>query len=163
MAGFKLDFNDKFENGVADGIYEVVVFKANEDATKNGAEFVNIDLIIRNDIDQKFKNAHIFHRIWKSKETGNYNARSFNTIGWALNLDENKEYPTIDDLLEDFFMRTARVRVKNEESEYNGNTYNNLNVKSWDRSKFPEVNHQFRNKENNAPTPIDISDDDLPF
>ncbi|HAB9065700.1 TPA_asm: DUF669 domain-containing protein, partial [Listeria monocytogenes] len=54
---FKVDHNDVFTNGVENGTYEVVLYNANEDATKNGAEFINIDLIIRNDVNQKFQNA----------------------------------------------------------------------------------------------------------
>ncbi|EAG9849069.1 DUF669 domain-containing protein, partial [Listeria monocytogenes] len=63
---FKVDHKDVFTNGVENGTYEVVLYNANEDATKNGAEFINIDLIIRNDVNQKFQNAHIFHRVWKA-------------------------------------------------------------------------------------------------
>jgi len=167
MTGFKLDFEDKFEGGVQDGTYEVVVNNAYEDATPNGAEFTQVDLIIRNDIEQKHRNMHIFHRIFKKKDTGRYNFKMFNTLGYALNLQEGKQYNGLDDLLEDFIFKTARVTVKNEESESNGKVYQNLNVKRWERSKFPELQHQFKEKapnfERDHTATEDVSDDSLPF
>lgn len=162
MTGFNLDFNDKFEGGVADGKYEVVVNMVKEDATPSGSEFVQVDLIIRNDVQQKFSNAHIFHRIWKSKDTGKYNFKSFNTLGWAFRLQEGKNYKDLNDLLQDFLYKTALVTVKNETSEFNGKTYENLNVKRWEQSKFTNLQHQFKNKEPQVQS-VDISDDDLPF
>lgn len=167
MTGFNLDFNDKFEGGgITDGVYEVIVNVANEDVTKGGTEYAQIDLIIRNDVQQKHQNQHIFHKIWKKKDTGKYNFQMFNTLGWAFQLQENKKYNSIEDLLQDFFMKTAKVTVKNEQSEFNGKTYDNLNVKRWEQSAFPNVQHQFKDssKPNNfAGGSIDISDDDLPF
>ncbi|RJZ60101.1 hypothetical protein DYZ63_01183 [Listeria monocytogenes] len=68
---FKLDTEDVFGGQVEDGVYEVIINHATEDATPSGAEYINVDLIIRNDINQKFKNAHIFHSIWKAKKTIN--------------------------------------------------------------------------------------------
>ncbi len=52
--GFKVDYNEAQEFGnVADGDYEVVIFNVTEEATKSGAENINFDMVIRNDIDQK--------------------------------------------------------------------------------------------------------------
>ena len=65
------------------------------------------------------------------------------------------------------------ITVKNEESEYQGKTYQNLNVKKWEVSKFPNVAHKFKSDEisnaaQNAQAgmnadSIDISEKDLPF
>lgn len=170
MTQFSLDFNDVHEGGVKDGYYEVVVGRCNEDATKNGAEYTEFDLIIRNDLDQPHKNQHIFHKVWKSKKDNKYNMKSFNTIGKACQLENGKSYSGFDELLKDFVGKTALVFVKNEESEYNGKTYNNLNVKMWNQTKFPSLQHQFKSEENSSNNPfkdnggpMDISDDDLPF
>lgn len=163
MTTFNLNFNDKFEGtGIADGVYEVIVNLAKEDVNKGGSEYAQLDLVIRNDVQQKHSNMHIFHKIWKNKETGKYNFKTFNTLGWAFQLQENKSYNSIDDLLQDFFMKTAKITVKNEKSEFNGQTYDNLNVKRWEQTQLTQSQHQFKDKTNSAPT-IDISDDDLPF
>lgn len=172
MSGFNLDFNNTFEGfaKIEDGVYEVVIDSAVEDATKGGAEFTNFTMTIRNDLDQPFKNQKIWHRNWKAKATGKYNMTMFNTIGKAAQLQNGKTYKSFDELLEDFRGKPLQVYVENETSEYNGNTYENLNVKQWKPTKFTSVQHQFNKSEdgnkssggplNDAPA---ISDNDLPF
>jgi hypothetical protein len=171
MAGFSLDFNDVFEGQgkIADGDYEVVVNRCSEGATPGGAEYIEFDLIIRNDVDQQHKNQHIFPKVWKAKETGKYNMKTFNTIGKACKLQNGKAYKSLQELLDDYVMKTAIVNVKNETSEYNGNTYENTNVKYWTLSKINgPLKHQFKVKENMTVSDmmssgIDIQDEDLPF
>lgn len=173
MSGFSLDFNDVFEGQgrIADGDYEVVVNRASEGATPGGAEYIEFDLIIRNDVDQAHKNQHIFHKVWKAKDSGKYNMKTFNTIGKACKLQNGKSYKSLQDLLDDFYRKTAIVNVKNEESEYNGKTYTNTNVKYWNPSKINgPLNHQFKEKSKEDMTlsemqdnGIEINDDDLPF
>jgi hypothetical protein len=170
MTGFNLDFKDVYEGigKVADGEYEVLVNKCEEGATPSGAEYIEFDLIIRNDFNQEYKNSHIFHKAWKTKADQKYNMKTFNTIGKACQLQNGKSYKNLKELLDDYVGKTAIVNVKNEESEYNGNTYNNTNVKYWTVSKLTgKHNHQFKAKEG-ASNPVDntsptVSDDDLPF
>lgn len=175
MTGFSLDFNDTFTGGkVEDGTYEVIIERVNEDATPSGAEFTNFQMVIRNDIEQKFGNMKIWERIWRAKATGKYNMMMFNTIGKAAQLQSGKTYQNIDELLADYVGKALKVTVKNEKSEYNGKTYENLNVKKWENTEFPNIQHQFKNSGNNtggqAPqtgnTPIDntqVEAEDLPF
>lgn len=172
MAGFSLDFNDVFEGQgkIADGDYEVVVNQCNEDATPGGAEFIQFDLIVRNDVDQPYKNQHIFHKVWKAKDSGKYNMKTFNTIGKACQLQNGKSYKSLEELLGDFIKKTALVNVKNETSEYNGKTYENTNVKYWNKSKLTgSVNHQFKSAKDNMTVSemmtsgVEITDDNLPF
>jgi len=170
MAGFSLDFDEVYEGtgSIADGDYEVVVNSCGENATPNGAEYIEFDLIIRNDIDQSHKNQHVFHKVWKAKADGKYNMKTFNTIGKACQLQNGKSYKSLDDLLSDYVRKTAVVNIKNEESEYNGKTYTNTNVKYFNKTKFPRLAHEFKAASgggNEAPEgAIDtITDDDLPF
>lgn len=171
MAGFSLDFNNTLQGDIKDGIYEVVIDHVREDATKNGAEFANVQMTVRNDLDQPHKNQKIWERIFKAKETGKYNMMMFNTIGKAAQLQNGKTYNSFDELLEDYRGKPVQVLVKNETSEYNGNTYENLNVKQWKQTAFPNVQHQWKesndsgNSNNGSPlndAPA-ISDSDLPF
>lgn len=167
--GFKVDYNEAQDFGnVADGDYEVVVFNVTEEATKNGAENINFDLVIRNDVNQSYKNSHLFHKIWKSKETGKYNLGAVMAMAKNFGLPDGKNYESFDAFLQDFALRTAKVRVKNEQSEYNGKTYDNTNIKKFGQSAFPEMQHQFKKKESpqndfGRDSSINISDDDLPF
>jgi len=170
MAGFSLDFNNTFEGGIKDGLYEVIVNKTKEDATPSGAEYAEFDLVIRNDLDQPHQNQHIFEKNFKAKATGKYNMMIFNTIGKACQLQSGKTYGSFDELLNDYVGKPALVLVKNETSEYNGKTYENLNVKQWRQTKFPDVQHQWKQSSDNgnqggvnmndAP---EINSDDLPF
>jgi len=169
MSGFSLDFNNTLQGDIKDGVYEVVIDHITEDATPSGAEFANVQMTIRNDLDQPHKNQKIWERIFKAKATGKYNMLMFNTIGKAAGLQAGKVYNSFEELLEDFRGKPVQVLVKNETSEYNGNTYENLNVKQWKPTSFPEVQHQWKqsndqsnnsNSVNNTPT---ISDDDMPF
>ncbi|PEP87754.1 DUF669 domain-containing protein [Bacillus toyonensis] len=168
--GFSLDFNDVFggSGGIADGEYEVIINQCNEDASPGGAEFINVDLIIRNDVEQAYPNFHVFHKIWKAKATGKYNMKSLNTIGKACKLQKGKMYPSFEALLQDFVLQTVRVRVKNEKSDYNGKIY--PNITGWDVSNtVGPFQHQFKKKRDTQTfsemkqSGIRMQDQDLPF
>lgn len=162
--GFKVDYSEAQEFGtVADGDYEVVVFNAHEDATKGGAEFINFDLIIRNDVNQQYKNSHLFHRVWKSKENGKYNKGMVMALAKAFGLPDGKDYRSFEDFLNDFSTRVAKVRVKNEKSEYNGKEYENTNIKKFGASEYPSLQHRFKDAGESPSSTFDIKDDDLPF
>lgn len=169
MTGFSLDFEKTFDGGdIQDGTYEVIITQAIENANKNGTEFVDMRLTIRNDIDQKHKNQIVFEKLWKANATGKYNMTMFNTIGKAAQLQKGKTYNSLEDLLKDFLNRPLRVTVKNETSEYNGKTYENLRVKRWEETKYPTVQHQFKAKENMTVSEmqssgVNIDESDLPF
>jgi hypothetical protein len=172
MSGISLDFNNTLQGDIKDGVYEVVIDHAREDATQSGAEFTNFQMTVRNDLDQPHKNQKIWERIFKAKATGKYNMMMFNTIGKAAGLQSGKVYNSFDELLQDYAGKPLQVMVKNETSERNGKTYENLNVKQWNPTKFPDVQHQWKqsNDSNNQSDPyqnngqaIDIPDSNLPF
>lgn len=167
MTGFKVDYNEAQDFGaVPDGDYEVVIFNVSEDASKGGTEFINFDMVIRNDVQQPKGNSHLFHKVWKSKETGKYNRGMIMSLAKAFGLQDGKEYASFDQFLQDFAMRTAKVRVKNETSEYNGKTYENTNIKKIEQTQFSNLQHQWKTKDN-APAQSNqsttISNDSLPF
>lgn len=170
MTGFKLDFDNTFESGntkIEDGAYEIVIENAQENATKNGAEYLDFWFRIRNDIKQPSRNQVIFHKIWKAKATNKYNATMINTLGKTARLENGKSYSGLQDLLDDFVGKPLKATVKNETSEKDGKTYENLNVKFTDFSEFPNVQHDFKNKEVDSPfkndKAVSINEDDLPF
>ena len=84
MSFFKVEHDKASEGGlVPEGSYEVVVSKAFEDAAKSGTGFINLHLVIRNDVDQSQKNRYIFGSIWKSKDTGEYHSGMLNAVAKA--------------------------------------------------------------------------------
>lgn len=167
MTNINLNLEDTFDGSIEDGDYEVVITKVGEDATKGGTEYVDVRFTIRNDVDQKHKNQIIFHKIWKAKATGKYNMKSFNTLGKFARLTKTS-FNSFDELLNEFVGKILKVKVANETSEYNGKTYENLNVKNMTFTAFPELAHQFKTEDKQESNPFatntpDIQDDDLPF
>lgn len=177
---FKLDFSEtKDFPDVQDGDYECVISNVLQDANPNtGTEFINFDLVIRNDIKQPFTNSHIFQRIYRAKDTQKYPKNYLMRIAQAAGLTDGKEYNSFEDFMKDFVGKPLLVRVKNETSEYNGKTYTNLNIKRWNKTKFPDVNHKWPDrmnpnliKDDVLPDPMagdaadtpEVNDDDLPF
>lgn len=169
MTGFNLDFSKKTQGGaIKDGSYEVVVNRASEEATPSGAEYIELDLIVRNDVEQEYKNKHIFAKIWKAKKTNKYNEGTIMAIADALQLKDGTTYNSFAELLADFVLKTAYVTVKTEESQ--DKKYKNVNVNYWDKSKIKGVmNHEFKKGDEPSFGPSQgtqknvIQDDDLPF
>lgn len=159
---FTIDHSDVFEGGlIEEGTYEVVVFKAFEDA-KSGTQFINLHLIIRNDLDQKHKNQYLFGSIWRSKETNEYHKGMINTVAKALKIENGKKFNSLDELVSDFVGKTARVVVKHE--EYNGNV--NARVKSWEQSRFTTCNHTYKEPQTEGFSGIEgfsPTNEDIPF
>lgn len=169
MSGFKLDFEHTFDGEIENGTYEVIITSTGEDATQSGAEFANFRLTIRNDIEQKHKNQNIFSRVFKKKADGTYPQVMFNTIGKAAQLQNGKTYNSLQELLDDYIGKPLKVTVKNETSEYNGKTYENLEVKRWMKTEFTNVQHVYKNnnqpdqQQQQQPQQPQVGKDDLPF
>lgn len=146
--GFTVNYDDAFEGNdlIPQGDYEVIVKKAEEKETKNGdKKYISIQLAVRNDIDQKYKNKIIFESLFKSKDTGKYQMKQFNTISKALKIPNGKNYGSLDELLGDWNNKSMLVRIKHE--EYNGNT--NARVGFYNESKFKDCNHVWPVKTDN--------------
>lgn len=161
MFNFQVNHDDAMDTSlIEEGEYEVVVAKAFEDATRTGTMFINLHLVVRNDIEQKNKNKYIFASIWQSKETNEYHAGMINTVAKALRIENGKRYNSLEELLNDFRGKTARVTVKHE--EYNGNT--NARVKAWEPSRYDTCNHQFKNGgTTDIPGFTEVDNKDIPF
>ena len=165
---FTVNYDDAFEGNdlIPQGDYEVIVKKAEEKETKNGdKKYISIQLAVRNDIDQKYKNKVIFESMFKKKDTGKYIPKQFNSVAKALKIPNGKNYNSLDELLDDWENKTARVRIKHE--EYNGNT--NARVSFWNESKFSECNHVWKDQTATSIagdagfTPLSGQDDDFPW
>lgn len=152
---FTIDYSKAQEFAtITDGTYEVVIKSAKPDASKGGTDFMNIQLKIRDDFEQKFKNNLIFHKIWVSKETQQYNSAQVNALAKAAQLPDGAKYAGVEEFLNALVGKHLKVTVRNEKSEYNGNTYENLNVKKLEKSSIM------------APAQVSeptIDDTDLPF
>lgn len=153
---FQINHEDSYSGSklMPEGEYEVIIKSANEDATKAGTVYINMPLIVRNDVDQPYKNKYIFYSIWKNKQTGEYNSKAFNTIAKAIGLENGRKFSSLEELLRAFEGRTALITLKHE--EYNGKK--SERVAFWNPSKTGTCAHQFKDK-----TPQEEMHDDLPF
>ena len=143
---FKIDYSqaDTME-GIQDGTYEAVFYMMNEDTNPNtGNDFIRIDLIVRNDIDQKFKNAHVFDQMYKARDTGKFSMKRLAWMASAAQLDQKKEYNSMDELCEDFVGHPVKITVKNSDEEYNGKVYHHTNITRLAKTDFPKLNHQWK-------------------
>lgn len=158
------------------GNYEMVINKAQEVATKNGAESLQIDLIVRNDLDKvpelaetnaKYHNRHVFNDNWKRKATNKYEIDSFQYILDAVGVPEGTRIASIEDFFKLITHKPVKVYVKKEDNEYQGRTTQVNRVAPWNYAKtdFPEVQHTFKekNSNNSSADDISVSDEDIPF
>ena len=181
-----MDYSQASEGNddIQDGVYECVINCFGFDNYKD-REFIKFDLIVRNDVPQKYKNKHIFDNFYPKKDTGKYAMGYIYMIGVKAAMQDGKKYADTAAMLADFTGHAVKVTVKNE--EYNGKTY--LHIKKWEPTAFPQIQHRWKDSKdesssNSNPSfgtpaqagqtntadpfanngkPIDISDDDLPF
>ena len=130
-----------------EGYYEVIIHRAEEKTTPNGKRKISFRLIIRNDVEQGYKNGYIFHDIWaKTPEkltpddeaVGGYNFAQLMAVAEAAKLPQDKEYANLAALLSDMVDKPICVNLYHD--TYNGKT--NEKVKGIYPTKFPEVKHK---------------------
>ena len=164
-----------------EGYYEVIIHRAEEKTTPNGKRKISFWLIIRNDVEQGYKNGYIFHDIWaKTPEkltpddeaVGGYNFAQLMAVAEAAKLPQDKEYANLAALLSDMVDKPICVNLYHD--TYNGKT--NEKVKGIYPTKFPEVKHKQKASAAAgtyaakpaaqfaaAPAATETADDDYPF
>lgn len=161
---FKVDYSEvKEQNGIiAEGFYETVIVKAEINISKSGKQFIDMWCTVRNDIEQNYKNVNIFNKLWKSKDTDEYQMWQIQAISKSAQLENGKNYSSIEEWLKDLYNKTIKLKIVHE--EYNGEPQ--PKVKGYYESEYPKLNHKFSKKElekNNSLIELSINDDDIPF
>jgi hypothetical protein len=162
-----------------EGDYEVIIKYASENATKGGTMYINVVCVLRNDVDQKFKNKYLWYSIWQKKaptpadlNCGGYSSKQIQNLSKAVGLLDGKKYETIADWCNDLKNHIFRATVEHE--EYKGQT--NARVKWVNESKFPDCRHIWKGADDITKDPEPAAaqqhnekfeeiptDDDLPF
>lgn len=148
-----------------EGNYEMIINNVQETATKNGAESLQIDLLVRNDLDKvedlketnaKYHNRHVFVDNWKRKVTNQYDIDGFQYILQAVKVPEGTPLHTVEDFMKLIKGAAVRVFVKVEDNTYKGKTTEQNRVAPWnfDVTKFPEIQHEFKGKKPAASKPV---------
>ncbi len=175
---FKVDHSQAGSSELPEGEYEAIIKYAGEDATKiSRTEYINVTMVVRNDIDQPCKNRSIRHSIWHKKEPspadiacGGYSSKQIQSLSKAVGLPNGKEYDNLEDWCEDLANKPVRITVEKE--EYQGQTHSR--VRWVNESKALPCKHVWPDAEDisgadDDPKPsndfqeVKSSDEDLPF
>jgi len=184
--GFGVDYSQASEGNdlLPEGEYEVIIKYASESNTRGGTTYLNIACVIRNDINQQYKNKNLWHSIFQKKEPSpadlacnGYSSKQIQSLSKASGLQNGKKYESLADWCDDLKDHVILVTV--EHDTYQGKTQ--ARVKWTNESKFPQCKHEWKKAdpdiqaENVHDTPTSFStasqqdfeeivgDDDLPF
>lgn len=142
---FTVDTNNVQENNnrgvMKPGEYEMVIKEVKEGATQSGTAYIQIELVVRNDVDQEYKNKHVWYSIWdtqKTRESGMY-ARNINTISKHAGIQNGATFNGIEEWGKFLFGKAIRVTIKND--EYNGKTREQVSY--INASNFQQCNHSW--------------------
>ncbi len=158
---FKVD-HGKASNLLPEGTYEAVVYHARMEYTMSGREYIGIEMIIRNDVEQPRQNSHIYYQLWPAKNPkaedlacGGFLSWQIQALSKSCGLENGREYGSLEEWFDDLATRPLIVDVRHE--EYDGKT--RARVKYTDITKHPEFRHQWDKETGFA----EIEDDDCPF
>ena len=183
--GFKSNWKEASQpSGIKpEGDYECLIQKIEERTTRNGAVGLNISMVIRNDVQQNYKNAFIFYTLWKRREpteadlsVNGYSFGQVMALGKAAGLPDGKDYDNLEQFCQELTGKPLLITLKHR--EYNGKTLEDVNRLA--PTKFPEVRHTYKQSvtENTYAAPQQSyaapaatqqgfndmpTDDDLPF
>ncbi len=148
---FRSDTSKKQEGGTLkpEGNYEVIIDGWKRRTTQKGAMSIGFTYVIRNDVEQGYKNGLIFHDVWKRKEptpddltAEGYNYRQLMTIADAAGLPANADYESLDEFLNALVGKPVKVYLYHD--PYNGKTYEKID--NHFPTDFPEVKHKPKEK-----------------
>lgn len=146
---FSTNYDDLGSGGLLpEGKYECIVKDAFPSETKNGFSYLDIRMVIRNDVEQSYKNKYIFHSIWKKKEpteqdkqVDGYSFKQLMSLASAAGLPAGKNYASVEELCKDFVGKCVNVEIEHD-------MYNKDNprerVKFCNKTAYPECKHVFK-------------------
>ncbi|CCI86700.1 DUF669 domain-containing protein [Lactobacillus gigeriorum] len=171
MGLFTTDYKDLDKNTlVPEGIYECIIDHTEPDATKSGAEYINIALRIRTDLDQampdtngKQHNRLVFANIWRRKKTGEYDQSELSYVMKAAGVPEGVEVRDWNHWSQLLTGKPVRVKVAISKDEYNGRTTerNQIWPNSFAVTKYP-LQVQSNPFSGNQGTEV-LTNEDIPF
>ena len=183
---FTNDYSQAYEAGSLkpEGDYEVLITKFEERRTKAGKLCLNLSMVIRNDVEQKYQNGFLFHTFWKRRDPSaldqqveGYSFSQLMSLGRAAGLPDKKEFASLSDFLQELVGKPLVAHLMHD--EYNGEKREAI---AWfNPTAHKDVAHVMKKKvdvqaEEYATTrvsaqqttyanaaPAQTADDDLPF
>lgn len=147
-----------------EGDYEVIVEKMEVRILPSGTEKLFVQYRIREDVEQKYKNACLFEDIWHEKDNPNlFNRKRINRMLGTQEVKEGTVFPNINAICDFMIGQKLVVHLVKQFDDYKGEEINSI-------AYYKRTNNGSKKLgENpapiaNAPIPaVGISDDDLPF
>lgn len=154
---------------IPEGKYEVIIKDAKQRETQNGKIYVSMQLVVRNDCEQKQKNRVIWDTLWKMKEptaadlsVDGYSYKQIQNLSGSAHLANGKNYENIDEWTADLIGKLLCVTIKHED-------YNGMQAKvQWrNETKHPNCTHVWKGNESSPAAEktgfIEDDNDDIPF
>lgn len=146
---FKTDYSEVADGNVLlpEGDYEVIFRHVGEGITQNNVTRINISMVVRNDVDQKFKDKLVWDSLYQVRQPseadlscGGYSYKRIQSLSKGAGLPNEKEYGNLDEWCNDFENRCSRIVIKHE--LYEGKT--RAKVKYYNETRFPVCKHVWK-------------------
>lgn len=140
-----------------EGVYECLIKNAQNSMTRNGTEYLQINLTIRDDVAQEGAGETIDWPVWRKKaptrnDPDGFPAGTIQHISRVTGLANGTNFETIDDWMRALSNKPIRVEIRHE--EYNGNT--RARVSYVHETEQPDISPQ-------AQGFVEVKDGELPF
>ena len=149
------------------GEYEILILEVFEDYTEGGTHMLKMHGVVRNDVEQEYKNKHVWDTMWLTEKAEPFTVRKMNTIDKVLGMPE-AEYASYDAWGKAVAGKPVRVKVTH--SKPNGDYEPREQVSYYIATRYPSVAHEMPKMANGRPAtgPLEPSgfvetDEDIPF
>lgn len=149
MSFLKTNYSNTQSNDYSplpEGEYEMLINKVQEQATPSGSESLQIDLLVRTDLDgvqelkdtnAKYHKRHVFMDNWKRKATKQYDLDGLQYILQAIDIPEGTDINSVDDFMKLITGFAVRVFVKVGHDDYNDRDRNEVAPWNFSKTKYP--------------------------
>lgn len=158
---YENDSNDLKE----EGDYEVRVEKMEIRVLPSGTEKLFLQYRIRDDVEQKYKNACLFEDIWHEKENPNlFNRKRINKLLGTQEVKEGTVFESINKICDFMLGKDLMVHLVKQFDDYKGEEINSISYYKKTNSAPKTLGSAENKPAPSTPTkPIEIDDNDLPF
>ena len=146
------------------GEYEMVIKSAYEDVTKGGTQYIRIPMVVRNDVEQPYQNAYLWHAVWRAKNPtpqdnafGGYLSRQILRLCEMAGIPKGTKFESLTDLLDALKNKPLRAGVQHE--TYQGQT--SARLQYTQPTKAPDCRHKWKSPAGEIQETVD--EEDLPF
>ena len=143
------------------GEYECIISEVKIDITQSGYSMLKLTLTIRDDVPQHGQKRKFFDNVVAMEKT----MWKFNAIAKAAGIPAGQEFATIGDFAK--AIQYKPVRVKNKHEEYNGSKQDRIAYYMESKVQAPAggaaAGNPFTDPFAGGSTPVNVSDEDLPF